>query len=50
MNIRDRRTIGEQVRSGLRLAGWVLFILAFAFSVLGSTTLLVGKGDFTRPI
>lgn len=50
MNIRDKRTIGEQVRSGFRLAGWILFTLAFAFLVLGSTTFVVGKSDFTHPI
>ncbi len=50
MNIRDQRTISEQVRSGVHLAGWLLFTLAFAFLVLVSTTLLLGRGDFTRPI
>lgn len=50
MNIRDERTIGEQVKSGFRLAGWVLITLAFLFVVLGSTTSLVGKGNYTQPI
>ena len=50
MNIRDERTVGAQVKSGFRLAGWVLFTLAFIWVVLGSTNLLLGKGEFTQPI
>jgi hypothetical protein len=50
VNIRDKRTIGEQVRSGFRLTGWILLTLVFAFLVLGSTTFVVGKSDFTQPI
>lgn len=50
MNIRDERTVGQQVKSGLCLAGWVLVTLAFIFLLLGSTGLLIGKGEYTRPI
>jgi hypothetical protein len=50
MNIRDKRTVGEQIRSGFRLAGWVLLTLAFIFLVLASTASLVGKGNHTQPI
>lgn len=50
MNIRDKRTVGEQVKSGVRLAGWVLLTLAFIYLLLGSTGLLIGKGQYTRPI
>jgi hypothetical protein len=50
VNIRDERTIGEQIKSGFRLGGWVLLTLAFILVVLGSTTFFVGKGDHTQPI
>lgn len=50
MNIRDKRTIGEQVRSGFRLTGWILLTLVFALLVLGSTAFVLGKSDFTQPI
>jgi hypothetical protein len=50
VNIRDERTVGEQVKSGFRLAGWVLLTLAFILVVLGSTNLLLGKGDYSQPI
>ena len=50
VNIRDKRTIGEQIKSGFRLAGWVLLTLAFIFLVLASTALLVGKSNHTQPI
>ena len=50
VNIRDKRTIGEQIRSGFRLAGWVLLTLAFISLVLASTAFLVGKGNHTQPI
>jgi len=30
VNIRDERSVGEQVRSGLRLAGWILLTFAVA--------------------
>ena len=35
VNIRDERSVGEQVRSGLRLAGWILL----TFAVVGVTLL-----------
>lgn len=50
MNIRDERTVAEQIKSGLRLAGWVLLTLAFIYLLLGSTGFLIGKGEYTRPI
>lgn len=50
VNIRDKRTVGEQIKSGFRLAGWVLLTLAFIFLVLISTASLAGKGDYTQPI
>lgn len=50
MNIRDKRPIGEQVRSGFRLTGWFLLALGFAFIVFGSTALVLGKSDFNGPI
>lgn len=50
VNIRDGRTVSEQIKSGLRLAGWVLITLAFVYLLLGSTGFLIGKGKYTRPI
>ena len=52
MNIRDKRTVGEQIKSGFRLAGWILLTLAFASLVLASTASLVGKGsgNYTQPV
>jgi hypothetical protein len=50
VNIRDKRTIGEQIRSGFHLAGWILITVVFTFLVLGSTTFVVGKGDFIQPV
>ncbi len=43
VNIRDERTIGEQVRSGFRLAGWVLLTLAVAGLILRSDMALVDR-------
>ena len=42
--------IAEQIKSGFRLAGWVLITLAFMYLLLGSTGFLIGKGEYTRPI
>jgi hypothetical protein len=42
--IRDSRTIGEQIRSGFRLAGWILLTFALFVVLLGSTFLLTAKG------
>jgi hypothetical protein len=50
MNIRDERAVGEQVKAGFRLAGWVLSTLALIFLLLGSTASLLGKGSYTQPI
>ena len=50
VNIRDKRPISEQIKSGLRLSGWVLLTLAFIFLVLASTASLAGKGNYTQPI
>jgi hypothetical protein len=32
------------------VTGWLLLTLVFAFLVLGSTTFVLGKSDFTQPI
>lgn len=43
-------TIREQIKSGFRLAGWILLTLAFIFLVLASTAFLAGKSNHTQPI
>lgn len=43
MNIRDERSIGEQVRSGFRLAGWVLLTLAMACLILMCDVALIAR-------
>lgn len=50
MNIRDGRTVSEQIKSGLRLAGWILITLAFIYLLLGSAGFLIGKGEYNGPI
>lgn len=50
MNIRDERTVVEQVKSGFRLAGWVLVTLAFVFALFWGATAVAGRGSFTQPI
>jgi len=50
VNIRDDRTIGEQVKSGFRITGLLLLAVGFMFIVFGSTTLFLGKGNFNGPI
>jgi len=52
VNIRDKRTVGEQIKSGFRLAGWILLTLAFVTLVLASTAAVVGKanGNYTQAI
>jgi hypothetical protein len=50
VNIRDERTVGEQVRSGLRLAGWVLLTLAFICVLLLCAGFVVGKTGYNQPI
>jgi len=49
VNTRDKRPIREQIKSGFRLAGWVLLTLGFIFLVLACTALAVGKGNYTHP-
>jgi hypothetical protein len=43
VNIRDERTVGEQIKSGLRLAGWTLLTLTLLLLLLGSTSLVLNK-------
>jgi membrane-associated HD superfamily phosphohydrolase len=50
VNIRDERTVGEQVKSGLRLAGWLLLTLAFIYVLLLCAGFVVGKGEYNQPI
>jgi hypothetical protein len=50
VNIRDERTVGEQVKSGVRLAGWVLLTLAFIYALILCTGFLIGKGQYNQPI
>lgn len=50
MNIRDGRTVGAQVKSGLRLAGWLLLTLAFSYALLLCAGFVVGKGECNQPI
>jgi hypothetical protein len=50
VNIQDERTAGEQVKSGFRLAGWVLLTLAFIYALLLCAGFLVGKPEYTQPI
>ena len=42
--------MSEQVKSGLRLAGWVLLTLAFIYALLLCAGFLVGKGEYNQPI
>jgi len=50
VNIRDERTVGEQVKSGFRLAGWLLLTLAFIYALLLCAGFLVGEGEYNQPI
>ena len=52
VNIRDKRTVGEQIKSGFRLAGWILLTFAFVTLVLASAAAVVGKanGNYTQAI
>jgi hypothetical protein len=45
VNIRDERTIGEQIRSGFRLAGWILLTFALFVVLLLSTRLLTAHRE-----
>ena len=40
----------RQAISGFRLAGWVLFTLAFLFLLLGCMAALLGKSSYSQPI
>ncbi len=42
--------MGEQVKSGFRLAGSLLLTLAFVYALLLCAGFLVGKGEYNRPI
>ena len=50
VKIRDKRTVGEQVKSGFRLVGWLLLTLAFIYALLLCAGFLVGKGEYNQPI
>lgn len=50
MNIRDDRSVGEQVKSGVRLAGWVLLTLASIYVLLLCAGLFIGKPEHNQPI
>jgi len=50
VQIRDKRPLREQIKSGFRLAGWVLLTLVFIFLVLVSTAMVVGKGNYSHSI
>jgi len=45
VNIRDERTVSEQVKSGLRLAGWVLLTLALLLVLLASASAVLNKTE-----
>ena len=50
MNIRDERTVGEQMKSGFRLAGWLLLMLAFIYGLLLCAGFVIGKGQYSQPV
>src|SRR4029078_10637782 len=50
VNIRDQRTIGEQIKSGFRLAGWILLTFVFIVFLLGSTTCFLAQNENPQPI
>ncbi len=43
MNVRDERTVGEQIKSGFRLVGWILLTLAVLWALLISTGAVLNK-------
>jgi hypothetical protein len=45
VNIRDERTVSEQFKSGLRLAGWVLLTLALLWVLLASASAVLNKTE-----
>ena len=42
--------MSQQVRSGFRLAGWLLFTLAFIYALLLFAGFLLGKGEYNQPL
>jgi hypothetical protein len=46
VNIRDERTIAEQIKSGFRITGWFLLAMALIVFVLGSTAVRLGKSEY----
>jgi len=50
VNIRDERTVGEQMKSGFRLAGWLLLMLAFIYGLLLCAGFVIGKGQYSQPV
>jgi hypothetical protein len=50
VNIRDERTVSEQVKSGFRLAGWVLLTLAFIYALFLCVGFLTGKTEYNQTI
>jgi ABC-type enterochelin transport system permease subunit len=48
VNIRDDRTIAEQIKSGFRIAAWFLLAMALIGFVLGSTAMLLGKSGYAQ--
>ncbi len=49
MHIRDKRSVSEQVRSGFRIAGFILLTLALMSVLLDSTAFLLGKNSNPGP-
>ena len=47
MHIRDQRTVGEQAKSGLQIAGWILLTLAVAGVLMRSDVALLDRGAST---
>jgi hypothetical protein len=45
VNIRDKRPIREQIKSGFRLAGWTLLTIALVLALLGSIALVLNKTE-----
>jgi len=49
MHIRDKRSVSEQVRSGFRIAGFILLTLALMSVLVDSTAFLLGKNSNPGP-
>jgi hypothetical protein len=43
VNVRDERTVGEQIKSGFRLVGWILLTLAVVWALLVSIGAVLNK-------